>query len=257
MTDREGKLRLGAVLSAAVNAGRRYWWQILAVAVPVSVFSAGLEIVLDHYLDPSDAPLSISATLAATGVSLLGTVLLSGYVCGLVAATEHGKPRTLGETVRALPWKRLVVADVLVTVTVVIGLLLVIVPGLVALTLLAIVGPVIEIEHRQVLTAIRRSIRLVRQHVWLVILLATLPLVLAAELEAVAPDPDRAGEIAEFLVIRGLAMGIVEACLALLLVEVCIHLIDADRPRARGPARSVVQRDDYEEDEHDQHDDAP
>jgi hypothetical protein len=227
-------------LSAAAQTGRRAWWQILAVAVPVSVISAGLEIVLEHYLDPSDASLSISAALAVTGVSLLGTVLLSGYVCGLVGVTEHGgERRTLVGTVRSLAWKRLVVADILVTVTVIVGLVLFVLPGLAALTLLAVVGPVIEIERRRVLSAFRRSVYLVRQHVWLVILLGTVPLCLATELEAVAPEPVRVGEIAEFLVIRGVLMGIIEACLALLLVEVCIHLIDSDRRKgtAKSPER--------------------
>jgi len=225
-------LRPREVLSAAARAGRRDWWLILAVAVPVSLIGAGLEIVLEHYLDPSDAPLSISATLAVTGVSILGTVLLSGFVTGLVGATEHGRERrTLAETVRSLPWKRLVVADILVTIAVIIGLVLFVLPGLAALTLLAVVGPVIEIERRPVLSAFRTSVHLVRHHLGLVILLGTVPLALAAELEAVAPEPDRAGEIAGFLLIRGVAMGIVEACLALLLVELCFRLMDADRRR--------------------------
>jgi divalent metal cation (Fe/Co/Zn/Cd) transporter len=162
VTDQGGKLRAGEVLSAAAHAGRRDWWQFLAVAVPVSLIGAGLEIVLEDYLDPSDAPLSISATLAVTGVSILGTVLLSGFVTGLVGATEHGRERrTLAETVRSLPWKRLVVADILVTITVVIGLVLFVLPGLAALTLLAVVGPVIEIERRPVRCAFRRSVQLV------------------------------------------------------------------------------------------------
>jgi hypothetical protein len=230
VTDRGDRPRLAGVVSAAAHAGRRDWWQILALAIPVSLISAGIEIVLDHYLDPSDAPLSISATLAATGVSILGTVLLSGFVCGIVGATQHGRARrTFADIVRSMPWKRLVTADIVVTLTVIIGLVLFVLPGLAALTYLAVVGPVIEIEHRQVLSAVRRSIRLVRQHVWLVILLGTVPLSLAAEIEAVAPEPDRAGEIAEFLVIRGAVMGVVEACLALLLVEVCFQLMDSDR----------------------------
>jgi len=237
VTDRGDRPRLSGVVSAAAHAGRRDWWQILAVAIPVSLISAGIEIVLDHYLDPSDAPLSISATLAATGVSILGTVLLSGFVCGVVGATQHGRARrTFAGIVRSLPWKRLVTADVLVTLTVIIGLVLFVLPGLAALTYLAVVGPVIEIEHRQVLSAFRRSVGLVRQHVWLVVLLGTVPLSLAAEVEAVAPEPDRAGEIAEFLLIRGAVMGVVEACLALLLVEVCFQLMDSDR--GRGTARS-------------------
>jgi hypothetical protein len=237
VTDRGDRLRPAGVVAAAAHAGRRDWWQILAVAIPVSVISAGIEILLDHYLDPSDAPLSVSATLAATGVSILGTVLLSGFVCGVVGATRHGKGRrTFADIVRSMPWRRLVTADILVTLTVVIGLVLLVLPGLAALTYLAVVGPVIEIEHRPVLNALRRSVHLVRQHVWLVILLGTVPLSLAAEVEAVAPEPDRAGEIAEFLLIRGVAMGLVEACLALLLVEVCFQLMDSDA--ANGTAKS-------------------
>jgi hypothetical protein len=233
VTDQGDRLRVIGVLSAAAKAGRRDWWQILAVAIPVSLISAGLEIVLEHYLDRSDAKLSISATLAVTGVSILGTVLVSGFVCGLVGAAEHGRERrTFADTVRSLPWKRLVIADILVTVIVIIGLLLIVLPGLAALTLLAVVGPVIEIEDRQVLSAFRRSVHLVRQRVWLVILLGTVPLALAAELEAVAPEPDKTGEIAEFLLIRGGVMGLVEACLALLLVEVCYQLMDSDRRNA-------------------------
>ena len=242
MTDR-GRAAAWRVLSAAAYAGRRYWWQILAIAIPVAVISAGLEIVSEHFLDPSDAPLSISAALAVTGVSILGTVLLSGFVCGLVGAAVHGTERpTVADTVRSLPWKRLVVADILVTITVIIGLVLFVLPGLAVLTLLAVVGPVIEIEHRPVRGAFRRSARLVRQHLGLVILLGTVPMSLSAELEAVAPEPDRAGEIAGFLLIRGVATGIVEACLALLLVELCFHLIDSDRRDGTGSARKPDAR---------------
>jgi hypothetical protein len=226
---RGGRLRAGDVLVAAAQAGRRDWWQILACAIPVSLISSGVEIVVEHYTDPSNTPLSISATLATMSVSILGTVLLSGFVCSLVGAAEHGMPRrTLVQTARSLPWRRLIAADILVTVTAVAGLVIFVLPGLAAFTLLAVVGPVIEIEHRQVLSACRRSVQLVRQHLWAVILLGTLPIVLAAELEATAPEPDRSGEIAEFLLIRGLAIGIVEACLALILVELCFQMIDSD-----------------------------
>jgi len=58
----------------------------------------------------------------------------------------------------------------------------------------------------------------------------------AGELEALAPEPDHAGEIAEFLIVRGLAEGIVEAAIALLLVELCFQLIDADARRGARPS---------------------
>jgi hypothetical protein len=226
------RVRPGAVIAAATHAGLRYWWQILAVAIPVSLAGSALEIVVDHYADPSQALLSIGVSLGSTAISLLGTVLLAGFICRLVGTAEHGQePLTFRQVARSLPWRRLIVADLLVALVVVIGLLLLVLPGLAALTLLAVVGPVIEIEHRPVRAAFARSVELTRGHVGPVVLLATVPLAVVAELEAIAPAPDRAGEIAEFLIIRGLAEGVAEACAAVVLVELCFHLIHAQQCR--------------------------
>ncbi len=216
------------VLKAAARAGYRDWWRILGAAIGVSLLSSGLEIVVDHYVDPSDGWLSLTASLSTTGVSLLGTVLLSGFVCRLISAAEHGGQRlSLRRLARSLPWGRLMAADVLVALITVVGLVLLVIPGLVALTLLSVVGPVIEIEHQKVSAAMRRSMRLTRPHPWTVILLATVPLAVAGELEAIAPEPHHAGDIVQFLVIRGLAEGVVEACIAVILVELCFRLMAA------------------------------
>jgi len=207
----------------------------------VTLVSAGLEIVIDHFTDPNDYLVSAPATLSATFISVLGTILLSGFVCRLVGAAEHGwKPETVGRVVRTMPWVALVEADLLVTLFVVIGLVLLVLPALVVITFLAVVGPVIEIEHRRVWEAIRRSVRLVRPQVWTVVLLATLPFGATAQLEAVAPEPHTAGDIAQFLVIRGVTEGIVEACVAVVLAELCFQLIDAERrtAAARAPAEA-------------------
>ena len=228
------RVRSGQIIAAAARAGRLYWWQILGVAIPVSLASSGLEILIDHYVDPSDAVLSFGASVGSTVISLLGTVLLSGFVCGLVGAAEHGhRGVTFLQVARSLPWWRLIAADVLVVLAVVAGFLLFVVPGLAVLTLLAVVGPVIEIEHSRVLAALRRSVQLTRRHIWPVLLLATAPLAVVAELEAIAPEPDRVGEIAEFLILRGLAEGIAEACIAIILSELCFQLIDAHRRSVR------------------------
>lgn len=233
-------MRSGKIIAAGARAGRRFWWQILAVAIPVSLVSSGLEILIDHYVDPADAPLSVGATLGTTGVSLLGTVLLSGFACGLVGAAGHGRPPvTLLQVARSMPWWRLIAADLLVSAAVVAGLVLLVVPGLAVLTLFAVVGPVIEIEHRKVFAALRRSAQLARRHIGPVVLLATAPLIVAAELEAIAPEPDRGSEIAGFLLIRGLAEGIVEACLAVVLCELCFRLIDAESARRRPASRTL------------------
>ena len=224
------RLHPGTIIAAAARAGRQHWWRILGVAIPVSLASSGLEILVDHYVDPSDTLLSVGATIAATGVSLLGTILLAGFISRLVGMAEHGRdPLTFRQVVRALPWVRLLGADVLVAMAVLAGLVLLVIPGLAILTLLSVVCPVIEIEDQRIFPAMRRSAQLTRRHIWTVVLLATLPLLASGEVEAIAPEPGHAGEIAEFLIIRGLAEGIVEAAIALVLVELCFQLIDAAR----------------------------
>ena len=224
------RLHPGTIIAAAARAGRQHWWRILGVAVPVSLVGSAVEVLVDHYVDPSDALLSAGATIAATGVSLLGTILLAGFISRLVGMAEHGRdPVTFRQVVRSLPWLRLLGADVLVSVAALAGLVLAIVPGIAILTLLSVVCPVIEIEDRRVIAAIRRSAQLTRRHIWTVVLLATLPLLASGELETIAPEPGHVGDIAEFVAIHGLAEGIMEAAIALVLVELCFQLIDAAR----------------------------
>jgi hypothetical protein len=244
------KLSPGPILAAAARAGRRDLWRILAVAVVVSLVTAVVEIIIDHVVDPSDTALSVSAQLSAEALSLLGTVFLSGFLCRLISTAEHGSEQerraggpgqgrdrvTIGYVARTLPWGRLALADILVTLLTLIGLIALVIPGLIIINLLAVTGPVIEIEDRRVLAALRRSARLVRPHFWIVALLATLPLALSGEIEAFIPDPSGIGEIFEVLSIRGLGEAALEAAIGLVLVELSFRLIAAERDRQRAIA---------------------
>jgi hypothetical protein len=140
-------------------------------------------------------------------------------------------PVTVGHVVRTLPWVRLAVADVIAAVLIGVGLLLLVIPGLVVLNFLAVLGPVIEIERRTVLAALRRSMRLVRQHFWWVAVLITVPAVALGELESILPDPHSLRQILEFLAVRGLGEALVQTAIALVVVEVCFWLIDLDARR--------------------------
>lgn len=205
---------------------------IVVVAVVVSTVAALAEILADALIDRADVAVSAAGDLSATAVSILGTVLLSGFLCRMVGETEHGQePATVLQVVRLLPWWRLIRADILVVVITIIGVLLLIIPGGVAFTLLAIIGPVIEIEDRKVYAALRRSVRLTRQRFWTVALLATLPVFVASVIESVIPHPDDVPEILEVLAIRGIGEGLIEAAIGLILVELCYRLIALDRSR--------------------------
>ncbi len=169
------------------------------------------------------------AGLLAEIIGILGTVFLSGFLCRLTGDAGHGRsPVTIGHVLRTLPWRRLILADLVVAIAILVGLVMLVIPGLIAANLLAITGPVIEIENRPVRQALRRSARLVRPYFWRVALLATLPVILLSELETAGPEPTGAPEIVEVLAIRGVVDGLLEAVVTLILIQLTYRLIDLD-----------------------------
>jgi membrane protease YdiL (CAAX protease family) len=230
-------LPVGEIVAAAARAGWRDRWRTLAVAVAVSTVTALLQIVANDLTDPDDGPLVLFTALTATAASVLGTVFLAGFLSRLVGEAGHGQERaSVWRVARTLPWARLILADLLVVLIVVAGVLALLIPALVAVTLLVIVGPVIEIENQRVFAALRRSAHLVRRHFWTVALLATLPIVAASEIETIVPHPRDAGEILAALAIRGLGEALAEAAIGLTLVELCYRLIALDRTAGPTPA---------------------
>jgi hypothetical protein len=232
-------LHAGRLLAAAGRVGRHDPWRILAVAIVVSAATAAAEIAAEHAGDPHRVWQYAAAAAASEVIALLGTVLLSGFLCRLTAAAAPGQePVTLAHVIRTLPWGRLVLADILVSAGTIVGLLALVIPGLVLATLLAVVGPVIETEDRSARAALRRSARLVRPYFWRVALLATVPVIALSELETVGPEPHGAPAIAEVLAIRGVVEGLGEAVVGLVLIQLSYRLrtLDAIRERAADQA---------------------
>ncbi len=254
MTSRDTVLRFRPIAAGAARTARRHAWPILAVSIVVSAVTVAAELAADHLLDRADLTTALAGSLSASTVSLLGAVFLSGFLCRLVSDTEYGetghrptghRPTGPAETgpgahgtrirdvLRALPWGSLILADLLAALVIVAGLLALIIPGLIAITLLAVVGPVIEIEHRHAVAGLRRAAHLVRPHFWRVAAFATLPLLLTNGIVAVLPDPSGTTDVVTTLVVRSAGEGILEAAVGLLLVELCYRLIAADRAAAR------------------------
>lgn len=214
----------------------------------VSLVTALADIVVKNVIDRTSLPVALAADLSASGVTLLGAVFLSGFLSKLVGAGEAGTDRpSVREILRTLPWGRLIGADLLVSLIVVAGVIALVIPGLVAINLLAVVGPVIEIENRSVIAALRRSAHLVRQHFWTVALLVLVPVTMASDISTFAPEPLSARSVLEILAVRGLGEGLAEAVIGLILVTLCRRLIALDRapaaargpqPRDRAPASS-------------------
>jgi hypothetical protein len=229
------------LLAVAARAARYGPGRILAVAIAVSLVTVLADIALVSLIAHSDGA-SAAGELISTALAVLGSVFLSGFVCRVVASAEHRLQRApAGQVAKNLQWSRLIRADLLVVVFVVLGLIALVVPGLIALTLLCIIGPVIEIEHKPVWAAARRCAHLVRLKFWWMLLLATLPLVMVSEIESFAPEPHSVGAALEALAVRGLGTGVLQAVIGLVLVELAYHLIALGRLRTTPKPRSDSQ----------------
>jgi hypothetical protein len=112
----------------------------------------------------------VGATAAITMTGLLGEVFYSGAVAVSLTHPEHEKAPPLMEVARRLDYRRLILVDLAYVSLVIVGLLLAFVPGILVFVWFGLAGPVVEIEGRTVLGALRRSASLVRGNFWLVLL---------------------------------------------------------------------------------------
>ena len=180
------RLQVGSILAGAFRLYRlepaRVAGASLAILLPLVLVGKAihlLEVALDHRV-ASEAFLWASLLPAASGLlSLLGLVLLSGVMDELVGASVRGTPQpSLADAARALPLGRLLAADVVVAVLVGTAAALGVLPGVVLGALVAVVGPVVNIERQRPVRAVSRSIRLTWPHAWLAIVVVASALVL-------------------------------------------------------------------------------
>lgn len=122
----------------------------------------------------------LAAALAQAVTGLLGEVFYSGAVALLIGRTDPGDGVSLRHLARSLAYGRLIAVDLLFGVVVAVGLVLLIVPGVVAFTWFALAGPLVELEGVGAREAFARSRRLVRGH-FLAVLAVLGPIALASE----------------------------------------------------------------------------
>ncbi len=248
-----GPLTLGSLVRRALGAYRAEFLRVAVPAVCVFVPLAVLDAAVDHATDdwqrseggaPSLAVLAL--VLVSTSAGLFGVTFYAGLLEALVGFREFGRPeRPVRQVLRTLPYARLILANIVVAVTVVTGLALLVVPGLVAYTLLAIVGPVINIEGLAVRAALRRSVRLIRPRFWLAFSAATVPLLFETWVEGGLHRIWEVGLLAGigihavFAVVVGATVGLLEVTLA---HELIARDAEATRTVARRAPEAAAHR---------------
>jgi hypothetical protein len=104
--------------------------------------------------------------LAMTG--LLGEIFYTGAVAIALTRPRDDEPPSLRQVARMVRYRQLIAVDLIFAVLVALGFAAFVVPGVLAFVYLGLAAPVVEIEHRGVRAALRRSLRLVRGRFWLV-----------------------------------------------------------------------------------------
>jgi hypothetical protein len=172
--------RSRSLLSVYLRIGRTYWrWapSLLMLAVVVFVPLGAIHaLTLEAKIGSLDlgsglhllAILGAVLTLAATG--LVGEVFYAGAVSILLTHPHDGRAPSLREIAGMVKYGPLIAIDLLYGFGVAVGLILFFFPGVLVFVWLGLTAPVVEIEHRGIRAAFRRSVELVRHKFWIVAL---------------------------------------------------------------------------------------
>lgn len=166
----EGPLTYGRILHEAGGMFRKHYLRVAVVALVLFVPPPLLVAMLEGWRETLEADPGLVrgagfliSALTVVMIQLFGPVVYAGYLDEAVGHEYfHGGRKSLREVLRALPWVRLVVADVILVVGTTIGLALFVIPGLIWLTLFTLVGPVLVQEHHGVTDGFRRTYQLSR-----------------------------------------------------------------------------------------------
>ena len=132
-------------------------------AIPATVEIESFD--LDSGIKVATVALAVGA-ITMTG--LLGEIFFSGAIAiSLTHPHGEGPPRPR-EIVGRIKYGRLIVVDLAFVFIVAVGLLLGLVPGVLAFVFLSLAGPAVEIEERSAWSALKRSFHLVSGSFWLV-----------------------------------------------------------------------------------------
>lgn len=225
---------MGATFRAALATYRAEPRRVVGVAfvvvVPITLLQQVLLDIADHATDSGTILTMGLLSVVATAISALSTVLYAGALDLLVHAREHGElPPTIPEVARRLPLGRLFWASWLYFLAIVVGLLLFVIPAFAAVVLFGIVGPVIVMEDRRILSAFRRSAALTRRWFWRAVVLLLIPTIVEVEVAGAASILPGPPSLVAELIVEALVTGLVASYVGLVEVHTARTLVALDR----------------------------
>jgi hypothetical protein len=234
---REARIPVREILHDVGGSYRHRFGRVVIAAAIVFGITAVIGAAVEDVLNKSQENFVVYVfVLAGTTMSQVGITFYAGLLDKVVGEYELGEePEPIMYVLRHLPYGSLIVADILITVATAVGMLFLIVPGIILFTLCAITGPVVNIEQRGAISAMKRSAQLVRRHFWLVLFLVSIPL--AVEHQAIHLSHELVfGEaLLEVFIVQGITGMIIGSFVGLVEVNVAYALVKQDRERVPSP----------------------
>jgi hypothetical protein len=216
---------------------RHRFGRVVVAAAIVFGITAVIGAAVEDLLNQSQENFVVYVfALAGTTMSQVGITFYAGLLDKVVGEYELGEePEPIRYVLRHLPYGSLIVADILITVVTAVGMVFLIVPGIVAFTLFAITGPVVNIEQRGAISAMKRSAQLVRTHFWLVLFMVSLPLAIEHQAIHLAHELVFGHALIEVFIVQGITGMIIGSFVGLVEVNVAYALVKQDRERVPSP----------------------
>jgi hypothetical protein len=172
-------------LNSRVDVGAviRRTFEIYADQALVLITAAAVVFVISAVVGALLVTASPGLAIIALVVSLVASTLFTGMVVELVADLQDGRRDTSpGQLLRAaMPvLGQLILVGIVAGIGIVIGFILIIVPGLILLTIWSVAAPVVVLERPGGLRALGRSRELVRGEGWNVFAVILLMVILVA-----------------------------------------------------------------------------
>jgi hypothetical protein len=176
------RIEAGRVIGEAFDTYTKHIGPLLGAALVV----IGLGGLADGLLNATD---SIILSFVGSLIGLAAAFLYTGFVVKLVQDVRDGRlDQSVGELLSAAaPYIiTLFLAAIIYGIAVGIGLILLVVPGLILITIWAVVAPSIVVENRGAIEAFGRSRELVRGNGWSVFGAIILAVLIVIAIRAVA-----------------------------------------------------------------------
>jgi hypothetical protein len=243
--DEAGKLSPPAIAGEMWAVYRQHWTFLVPAAIvvllPQSIADGFLEgFHVEHLRTVADFA-TLGAGLLTAAVNVFGQAVYAGLAAAAVIEWRAGRPLPpLFDLIRAMPLKRLIVLDIVITVLTAIGFVLLVVPALIVLTYIGISPALMKIEHLGVQQSLSRSIQLVRGRAWQVFVIAVGAIVISELAVQVVAIPFSG--VAVLTVVNLLAEGVFQPIEGLAVALVAIHLLElhGQAPAPDAMARALV-----------------